>query len=199
MAEGAIPSSPDFIVLGLGNPGPEYADTRHNFGFLVVDRLAAVARTKFREERGAVVVCPFTAGRERGILAKPLTWMNRSGLAVRALRDRFRPSLSRLLVVVDDLDLPLGRLRFRREGGDGGHNGLASLIDELETGAFPRLRLGIGRPGPGTREDVIDWVLEPFSAEERDLARDVTERAAEGVRVFAREGIEQAMNRFNAG
>lgn len=200
MGGGEIPSSPDFLVLGLGNPGPQYAETRHNFGFLVVDRLAADARAEFREVHGTVLVCPFTAGPDRGILAKPLTWMNRSGLAVRALRDRFRElPLARLLVVVDDLDLPLGKLRFRREGGDGGHNGLGSLIDELGTGEFPRLRLGIGRPDAGGREDVVDWVLEPFLDEERELVDEVADRAVQGVRVFARDGIELAMNRFNAG
>jgi PTH1 family peptidyl-tRNA hydrolase len=200
MGEGGIPSNPDFVVLGLGNPGPGYADTRHNFGFLVLDRLAEDARSRFREGRGPLLVCPFTAGRDRGILAKPLTWMNRSGLAVRLLRDQFPElPLSRLLVVVDDLDLPLGKLRFRRDGGAGGHNGLGSLIDELETGEFPRLRLGIGRPAAGGREDVVDWVLQPFLVEERDLVNEVTDRAVEGVHVFARGGIEQAMNRFNAG
>jgi PTH1 family peptidyl-tRNA hydrolase len=199
MAEGEIPSSPDFLVLGLGNPGPRYAETRHNFGFLVVDRLAADTRASFRAGPGPVVVCPFSSGRGPGILAKPTTYMNRSGLAARSLCARFGATpLSRLLVVVDDLDLPLGRIRFRREGGDGGHGGLCSLIEELETGEFPRLRLGIGRPAGEEPEDVVDWVLEPFAEEERDLVNAVTDRAAEGVRVFADDGIEAAMNRFNA-
>jgi PTH1 family peptidyl-tRNA hydrolase len=124
--------------------------------------------------------------------------MNRSGLAARSLRDRFAETpLSRFLVVVDDLDLPLGRIRFRREGGDGGHQGLSSLIEELESAAFPRLRLGIGRPAGENPEDVVEWVLEPFPEEERELVQAVTDRAADGVLVFAADGIEAAMNRCN--
>jgi PTH1 family peptidyl-tRNA hydrolase len=199
MAEGQVPSSPDFLVLGLGNPGPRYAETRHNFGFFVVDRLAADARASFRAGPGPVVVCPLSSGRGPGLLAKPTVFMNRSGVAARSLLARWgEVPFSRLLVVIDDLDLPLGRIRFRREGGDGGHQGLSSVIEELETEDFPRLRVGIGRPGAAAEEDVVDWVLEPFPEEERDLVTGVTDRAAEGVRVFATEGIEAAMNRFNA-
>jgi PTH1 family peptidyl-tRNA hydrolase len=199
MVEGEVAAGPDFLVLGLGNPGPRYAETRHNFGFFVVDRLAAGARASFRAGPGPLLACPFPCGDVRGILAKPTVLMNRSGLAARSLADRFPAiPLSRFLVVVDDLDLPLGRIRFRRGGSDGGHQGLSSVIRELGTSAFPRLRLGIGRPAGEDPEDVVEWVLEPFPEEERDLVDAVTDRAAEGVRAFAADGIAAAMNRFNA-
>lgn len=186
-------------MLGLGNPGPRYEATRHNFGFLVVDAVARSVAATLREGPG-----PFRFGRVRlgesgGLLAKPTTYMNRSGIAACALLERFpRIPLSRFLVACDDLDLPLGRIRFRRGGGDGGHNGLRSLIEELGSRDFPRLRLGIGRPdGEGTGE-VIDWVLEEFRAEEREAVGEMVDRGAEGIRLFAHEGIEAAMNRFNA-
>jgi len=124
--------------------------------------------------------------------------MNRSGIAARAILDRFGgPAPERLLVVTDDLDLPLGRMRIRSAGGAGGHNGLRSLIEELGTDAFPRLRLGIGRPEGTDREDVVDWVLEPFLPAEGVVVADVVERAAQGVRVILEEGIDAAMSRFN--
>lgn len=125
--------------------------------------------------------------------------MNRSGSAARALLERFDgPAVDRVLVVTDDLDLPLGRMRFRSSGGPGGHNGLRSLIAELGTDAFPRLRLGIGRPEAVQRDDVVDWVLEPFAEGEMAVVQEVVERAAEGVRVFLEDGIDAAMSRFNA-
>ncbi len=190
---------PDFLVLGLGNPGPEYDGTRHNLGFLVIDALAASEGETLREGPGPSHVCGYSVGRMRGILAKPMTLMNRSGSAARALVDRLEgPDLESILVVTDDLDLPLGRLRFRRSGGDGGHNGLRSVMGELGSGGFPRLRLGIGRPEEEAGRDAIDHVLAPFLDEERGAVTGVVERAVEGVRLFVAEGIDAAMNRFNA-
>jgi PTH1 family peptidyl-tRNA hydrolase len=126
--------------------------------------------------------------------------MNRSGRAARSLLEELgRPELSRVLVVTDDLDLPLGKIRFRRSGGDGGHNGLRSLIEELESRDFPRLRLGIGRPPTDDRPDVVDWVLQPFEAGEGPVVTEVVERAVEAVQVFVTDGVEVAMNRYNAG
>ncbi len=195
-----VPTPPDFAVLGLGNPGERYRDTRHNFGFLVTGALAAAGGETLREGPGPFHIASFTVGRSRGILAQPSTYMNRSGIAAREILDRFGgPELERLLVVTDDLDLPLGRIRFRRGGGPGGHNGLRSLIEELGSSDFPRLRLGIGRPDRDEREDVVDWVLEPFAPEERELVNEVVELAISGVGVFVREGVDVAMNRFNAG
>jgi PTH1 family peptidyl-tRNA hydrolase len=123
--------------------------------------------------------------------------MNRSGLAGRDLLDRFGVALTRWLVVCDDLDLPLGRVRFRASGGDGGHKGLRSLIEELGTREFPRLRLGIGRPEDAEIADVVDHVLDPFRSEERETVETMVARGAEGVRMFVQEGLTAAANRFN--
>jgi PTH1 family peptidyl-tRNA hydrolase len=125
--------------------------------------------------------------------------MNRAGVAAGALLQRFEGiALSRFLVISDDLDLPLGRIRFRRAGGNGGHNGIRSIIDALGSQEFPRLRLGIGRPKEESAVDVVDWVLEPFEASELETVREVCGRSAEGVRTFVAEGIAAAMNRFNS-
>lgn len=197
--EGPVPA-PDLVVVGLGNPGGEYARTRHNLGFRVADALANEAGTRWRKAPGPALVADLEIAGRAARVAKPLTWMNRSGLAVRPLRDA-APGLppDRLLVVADDLDLPLGRLRFRRAGGPGGHNGLRSVIAELGTPDFPRLRLGIGRPAAGGDDAVVDYVLEPFLAEEEPAVSDLITRALDGIRIFAAEGVEAAMNRLNAG
>ncbi len=194
-----LPDSPSFVILGLGNPGEEYARARHNFGVLVVDALARDSRATFRRGPGPVRVSSVHWDGERGILAKPTTYMNRSGDAARALRAACPElPLSRWLVVADDLDLPFGKLRIRAEGGAGGHNGLRSLIDALGGGEFPRLRLGIGRPSDASREDVVDWVLQPFEEDEWEYVPAILTAAAEGARIFARQGTAAAMNRTNA-
>lgn len=193
------PETPDFLVLGLGNPGEEYRRTRHNLGFRVVDALAAAHGGRWRRGVGPSLVASVALADRRGALAKPLTWMNRSGHAARALRAQFEgPPEGRILVVVDDLDLPLGRLRLRPSGGDGGHNGLRSLITELGTSAFPRLRLGIGRPPGDDADDVVDHVLEEFLPEEEEAAAQLVARAQECVEAFVAQGTELAMSRFNS-
>ncbi len=187
------------VVLGLGNPGEEYDRTRHNFGFFVVDAIAREERCRFARGPGPVRVACFPAGPERVLLAKPTTYMNRSGEAARALRAAFpRVPLDRWLVVADDLDLPFGRIRLRAGGGAGGHNGLKSLLEALATNEFPRLRLGIGRPNGALREDVVDWVLEPFSPDEAPLVPEIVRRGGAAVRDFATLGVVEAMNRTNA-
>jgi len=195
-----VESGPSFLILGLGNPGRRYAATRHNFGFFVVDELAARAGVALREGPGPSRIAPLTIGGARGWVAEPMTFMNRSGLAAVALRDQWEgPAIDRVLVVADDLDLPLGSMRFRKSGGNGGHNGLRSLIAELGTRDFPRLRLGIGRPATEAPDVVIDFVLEPFDPEEREVVGEVVNQAVEGVRTFVQDGIDAAMNRFNTG
>ncbi len=194
------PEPPDFAVLGLGNPGEKYRSTRHNFGFLVTEALAPDGGWTLHEGLGPSLIHPFTVEGNRGILAQPWTWMNRSGVAGRALREHFGgPELDRLLVVTDDLDLPLGRIRFRPSGGNGGHNGLRSLTQELGSSDFPRLRLGIGRPEADDQDHVVDYVLASFGAEEIPIVQEVARTAAEAVRAFVTEGVEAAMNRYNAG
>jgi PTH1 family peptidyl-tRNA hydrolase len=192
-------ASATFAVVGLGNPGARYEGTRHNLGYRVVEALAASAGTKLARASGSFLLGRVTLGGDAGLLVKPVTFMNRSGEAVRELRERFPGvALDRMLAVCDDLDLPLGRVRFRAGGGDGGHKGLRSIIEELGTRDFPRLRLGIGRPGREDGADVVDHVLDAFRDDEREAAEDLVTRGAEGVRAFLAEGILAAMNRFNA-
>ncbi len=193
--------TPTRLVLGLGNPGPEYADTRHNLGFRVVDALAARLGAKVdRLECNALV--GVGGGGETGtggvLLAKPLTYMNRSGHAARCLLERRGLAPAAALVVYDEASLPLGRLRLRPAGGPGGHRGMESVLAALRTEEVARLRLGIAPEGgapPG--EELVEFVLEPFAGDEREAAAAMVERAADACRAWLEEGVEAAMNRFN--
>jgi PTH1 family peptidyl-tRNA hydrolase len=197
-ADSAAPA-PSFLVLGLGNPGDRYEDTRHNLGFRVVERVAASAGAKLAPGPGPYRLAHVSVSGTQGLIAEPTTYMNRAGVAAGELRRRFAGvEIGRLLAVCDDIDLPLGRVRFRPGGGDGGHKGLRSMIEELGTGDFPRLRLGIGRPQDPVVGDVVEHVLEPFGEAELESVEEMVSRAAQGVRVFVCEGILAAMNRFNA-
>jgi len=187
------------LVVGLGNPGPEYADTRHNVGFRVVERLAERHGIGLRRER-RFSGC-FGDGIANGVavgLLEPHTWMNLSGKAVVAAVDGLPIGdlASDLVVVYDDLDLPFGRLRVRPGGGAGGHNGLADIQERLGRNDFPRLRFGIGRPPPG--EDPVEYVLAPFGAEQRAALDARIALAAEAIEAILGEGVAIAMNRFNA-
>ncbi len=183
------------VVFGIGNPGPEYDGTRHNLGFRVVDALAAEARGRFDPLPGP----PGTVARVRlegmpALLVKPLTYVNRCGPVLAALVEREGIALLQCLVVLDDFHLPLGRVRLREGGSDGGHNGLRSLVESLGTEAFPRLRLGVGEP-PGVPAE--RYVLEPFPPEEREAAENAVTKGAEGVRLWLRLGAERAMGELN--
>jgi peptidyl-tRNA hydrolase, PTH1 family len=185
------------LIVGLGNPGPRYQRTRHNAGFRVLDAVAARARAGPAESRfaGRYAECEL-AGERVGLLA-PDTFMNRSGDAVAealAALPIADPAVD-LLVVLDDADLPLGRLRLRARGSSGGHNGLADVLERLATEAVPRLRFGIGRSAEP--RDTVDWVLEPFAPEEEGLLERALPRAADAVACVVSEGIAPAMNRFN--
>ncbi len=182
------------LIIGLGNPGRRYRGTRHNVGHEVVQCLAARLRVQLEEDGWARI------GRARVdggtvVLAIPDTYMNVSGQAVKDLLRRRRRRPDELLVVHDDLDLPLGQLRLRPGGGSGGHNGLRSIMEEIGTGMFPRLRIGIGRPPAGV--DPAEFVLERFTAEERRVIDGVVPRAADAALAAAAEGLEAAMNRYN--
>jgi len=182
------------VVVGLGNPGSQYAGTRHNVGWLVIDRVAERAgwSGKGRRRDASNVVL----GRYRGLdltLVKPLTYMNESGLAVRKVLAREHAPLGDLLVVVDDFALPFGKLRFREGGGPGGHNGLGSIITELGTEKFSRLRIGIGDPG----RNAVDHVLSRFEPDEQQRLDELLDAAADAVEAWAREGTNKAANRFN--
>ena len=195
-AEAEPPASQSFyLIVGLGNPGPQYAANRHNVGFQCVDELAARHGLSWR--RSARFKCNLAdghIGRHRVLLVKPLTFMNDSGTAVGPLSHYYKVPPERILVVYDDLDLPLGRLRLRPGGSSGGHNGINSLIAHLNTQEFPRLRIGIGRPVYG---DPIDYVLGDFDRDQDPVIRAAREQVDEIVNAFLSEGIREAMNRYN--
>ncbi len=191
-----LPASGPFLLVGLGNPGRSYRANRHNAGFMALDRLARSMGTSFsRSQLDALVTDGRLDGR-RVILAKPQTYMNLVGRSVGALTRYYRVPLSQLVIVCDDLDLPLGSLRLRPAGGTAGHKGMASILEHLGTPDFPRLRLGIGRP-PG-RMDPADFVLQDFSADEASAVEGMLDRAAECLAASVVGGIQQAMTRFNA-
>ncbi|MFN2226975.1 MAG: aminoacyl-tRNA hydrolase [Anaerolineae bacterium] len=184
------------LIVGLGNPGKAYAAHRHNVGFRIVDALARAHGLSFSRQKSVQghVAEGRIAGR-RAILAKPQTYMNLSGRTVGRIARARQIGLGRLLVVYDDLDLPLGRLRLRAEGGAGGHRGMRSIIDTLGSQAFARLRVGIDRP-PG-RMDPADYVLLPFRGEEKEVLAHVIERAVAAVECWLAEGIVAAMDQYN--
>jgi PTH1 family peptidyl-tRNA hydrolase len=185
------------FIVGLGNPGPEYRDTRHNVGFMVADALVQRWRVsdQWREKFEALLI-KTTVGDEPVIVAKPLTFMNLSGQAVAGLAGFYKIEPADVFVVTDDVALPLGRLRARREGGAGGHNGLKSIIQFLATQAFPRMRVGVGRGD--NRRDLADHVLGRFDADERDTVSAAVLRAADATELLLSDGIERVMNAFNA-
>ena len=178
-------------IFGLGNPGPRYALTRHNAGFMVVDCVAARLGFRFRTFPDREVARRQFSGDEL-VLVKPLLYMNESGVVVRKQLER-KPD--DMLVVCDDMALPFGRLRLRPSGSDGGHNGLGSIIAHLGRGDFPRLRIGIDAPERSS--DGIDYVLERFPREQEELLPEVLERSADACIAVATQGLERAMNRFN--
>jgi PTH1 family peptidyl-tRNA hydrolase len=186
------------LVVGLGNPGKEYAGTRHNAGFAVLDRLAGKRDCSFRSKwRFSAQVAEIALDGGKVVLAKPQTYMNRSGASVSALANWLKIVPAEVLVVVDDADLPLGQIRLRGAGGSGGHNGLRSIIESLGgSEEFARLRVGIGRTG-AVGEDITDHVLGKFSVQERELAEHAIEGAAEAIACCLKEGLTAAMNQFN--
>ena len=184
-------------IVGLGNPGPRYKNTRHNVGWHVLDRLAArwPAGKPSKARHAEVVKAAFES--RPVLLVKPLTYMNDSGKAVRALVEKDHLPLERILVVYDDLDLAFGKLRLRAGGSSGGHNGIKSIQQHVagKPGDFPRMKIGIGRPPGGV--DPIEHVLRTFLPDERPVIADAIVRAADAVECWLQEGIEAAMNKFN--
>lgn len=184
-----------WLMVGLGNPGQEYRLSRHNVGFLVLDWIA--------EEQGVVLIfekhCSLWGrvwiGDQEVFLVKPQAYMNRSGVCVREWVSSLEIPFSRLVIVHDDLDLSIGRIRIKKGGGDGGHRGIRSIMRELGSGDFLRLKVGIGRPP--LEVSALDYVLEPFSEPEEVKLKEIIKRASEGVEALIREGPEVAMNRFN--
>lgn len=184
------------VVVGLGNPGPEYDATRHNVGWWLADRLAYDWDFDTFRRDGRAQVTEGTVAEETVRLVKPTTFMNRSGLAMRPLLQMDDFDLARdLLVVVDDAALDVGRVRFRPEGGAGGHNGLRSVSGALQSNAYARLRIGVGKKPEGA--DLSDWVLAPMPEEDEDVVVGLLPDLTQAVEVWIAEGVEPAMNRFN--
>lgn len=183
------------LIVGLGNPGAEYKMTPHNLGFMAIDRLAeACGRDLTRREAQAFTAVTELAG-EPVVLAKPLTYMNLSGQSVSRLLQNYELSPCDLLVLVDEIELPLGSLRIRPHGSAGGHNGLKSIIGSLDADDFIRLRMGVGPDRPV--EDYASYVLRPFRPAQVKLVAEMLDLATEAVRVIILEGVQKAMNRFN--
>lgn len=181
--------APTWLVAGLGNPGSRYVRTRHNIGWLVLD---ALATEPFREEKRFEAALSRIDG---AWLVKPTTFMNLSGVAVRAVADFYKIPHERVLVVLDDAALPFGRLRIRPSGSAGSHNGLESVLVHFATADVPRLRIGIGAPPPPMA--LHDYVLAPFASEEEAALKSLLDRSAEAIRVILKNGLAAAMNGFN--
>ena len=191
------PARVDMLVVGLGNPGDGYANTRHNVGFQVANRLAKRARLEFGIKSAESRIAEGTLGSIKIAIARPQTFMNDSGKAVRKLLDRYRLEPSAMLVVFDEVDLPLGKIRIREKGGSGTHNGMRSIVSVVGEG-FPRMRVGVAPADPtGEIADLAEYVLSPFTADERLEVDKVIARAAEAAEVAARDGLRRAMDQFN--
>jgi PTH1 family peptidyl-tRNA hydrolase len=186
-----VEAKPIRLVAGLGNPGAEYAHTRHNIGFMVVDLLAHKHGLNWEKSSKADAATAKFGGT---LLVKPASYMNRSGYPLQAIAQFFKIAPGEILIVLDDFTLPLGQLRIRQSGGPGGHNGLESVIVQFGTEEIPRLRVGIG---PAPAEGSRDYVLSNFFEEQKPLVRSTIERAAEAVKCAIDKGVVSAMNTFN--
>jgi len=182
------------LIVGLGNPGRKYADNRHNVGFQCLDRLAEAWGLSFSRQKHKALLAQGQIAGLKVILAKPHTFMNLSGEAMERMARFYKVPPENILVIYDDLDLPVGRIRLRPEGGSGGHKGMQSIIEHLGSNGFPRLRVGIGRP---THGDPVDYVLGDFTPDEQIAIDDAYERVVSAVELWLAEGIAAAMNRYN--
>ena len=184
-----------YLLIGLGNPGREYRDNRHNVGFMLIDRLVVRLNARGMKVQSKAIVTTATYEDHKLILAKPQTYMNLSGQSAQGLLNFYKLPMENMLVAHDDLDLPFGTIRIRPGGGPGGQKGMASTIERLGTKDFPRLRIGIGRP-PG-RMDPAAYVLQDFSRDEMKTLSEIVDRAAEAALTFVVEGLNKAMNKYN--
>jgi len=184
------------LLVGLGNPGKKYEKTRHNVGFMVIDEILRKVKPREEREECLSLVCSAKIGGKDIRLAKPQTYMNNSGLAVVNLLEEYKLSPEEMLVIYDDLDLPLGRMRLRLEGSSGGHHGIESIVKEIKTEKFPRLKIGIGRPKD--KNKVVEYVLSPFEKEEEPLLHQVLDKARECLIRCIEVSPEFAMNFCNA-
>lgn len=191
----AEPGSQAFLIVGLGNPGREYRSTRHNIGFLVIDRLAQDLQCSLSKVQNKAIVGMCKLGDSKVILAKPQTFMNLSGMSVSSLVRFYKIELDHLLLIHDDVDLPFGQIRIRPGGGSAGQKGVESIIQQMGTKEFSRMRMGIGQP-PG-RMDSADYVLQSFSKDEEEVLLEFQDRGVKATKCFIADGLDTAMNRFN--
>jgi PTH1 family peptidyl-tRNA hydrolase len=183
------------LIVGLGNPGKKYQRTRHNLGFLVVDNLAKNQEIALKKKLGDCLIGEVCSDGEKWILAKPQTFMNRSGAAVNEILENYHCTAEDLVVIYDDLDLPFGRLRIRPRGSAGGHRGVASIMESLAGAPFYRIRVGIGRPPGGM--DAADFVLDPFAVDELKELPKIIDRATDSLLCLLRQGPQKAMELYN--
>lgn len=189
-------SSPEFLIVGLGNPGAKYEFTRHNAGFLTLDRLCVEEKFKINKIKFKSVIGEVSLGGHKCIVMKPQTFMNNSGEAVRDAASFYKIPPEKIIVIFDDISLPCGRLRIRRKGSDGGHNGIKSIIYHLNSDNFPRVKIGVGEK-PHPDYDLADWVLSSFKKDEMEQFKTAVESACEAVRLIAGGKTDEAMNRYN--
>ena len=189
--------APEFLIVGLGNPGPKYEFTRHNAGFLCMDLLAQQLGVKIDRIKFKSVVADVAIEGSRCILMKPQTFMNNSGEAVRDAANFYKIPPEHIIILFDDISLPPGKLRIRRKGSDGGHNGIKSILYLLGSDQFPRIKLGVGaKPRPDY--DLADWVLSTFQKDELSRMKEAVEKACEAVPLLVREETDRAMNLYNS-
>lgn len=188
---------PNLLVIGLGNPGQEYANSRHNMGFMVVDELSERLRIQFKPGKGDFWFAHAVRGDEVTTLVKPVTYMNRSGIAAVEALEHFAVEAKDVVIVLDDFALPLGTLRIRPGGSDGGHNGLASIIYHLQSDEIARVRCGIRKEVMPPKGMTAEFVLDPFESDEQVQVRVMVERAADAIGEIQRSGLERAMGMFN--
>ena len=186
----------DWLLVGLGNPGDKYENTRHNVGFMAVDELADRANVPVQKLKYKALTNTVTIGGQKVLLMKPVTYMNLSGEAVRQAVDFYKVPADHVLVVSDDTALAVGRLRIRKGGSAGGHNGLKNIIQHLGTDQFPRLRLGVGEK-PHPDYDLADWVLGKFVGEDKKAIDAAVKKAADAVECILSQGLDRGMNKFN--
>jgi len=190
-----MPEQEVYLVAGLGNPGPDYAETRHNAGFMVIDALAEIYRIEVNKRKFDVFFGRGRIGSAEVVLAKPQAFMNRSGLPLRQLANFFRIQSGRMVIVHDDIDLVFQRLKIKEKGGDGGHKGIRSIIDAFGGGDFARVRIGVGRSL--NRANVVNHVLSTFSRDEKIAMDALLQRSCEAIVTILSKGTKEAMNQFN--
>ena len=190
-------SAPEYLIVGLGNPGDKYEYTRHNVGFLTLDRLSVEEDCKINKIKYKSLLGEVNLGGHRCIVIKPQTFMNNSGEAVREVSAFYKIPPEKIIVVFDDISLPCGKMRIRRKGTDGGHNGIKSIIYHLKSDAFPRIKVGVGaKPHPDY--DLADWVLSNFKKDEMEEIKKSTVNACEALRLIVDGKTDLAMNKFNS-